>query len=78
VASNDFTLPPNTGERSTTAVSRPSNWMSMPNLALPVIFSGVSRRLVALPISFQSFGSRSFSVSSAGGVCWPASLASSP
>ena len=64
VASNDFTLPPNTGARATTAVSRPSNCTSMPNCARPVIFSGVSRRLVGLPMSFQSLAS--FSVERCG------------
>ena len=66
VASNDFTLPPKTGGRATTAVSRPGNCTSMPNCARPVIFSGVSRRLVGFPMIFQSFGSLSGTVFGAG------------
>ena len=38
------------------AVRSPGNWTSMPNCALPVIFSGVSSRRTGVPISFQSFG----------------------
>jgi hypothetical protein len=57
-----LTLAPNTGARATTAVSSPSNCTSMPNLARPVIFSGVSSRRVRLPMSFQSLGSLSGTV----------------
>ena len=76
VASNDLTLPPNTGERATTAVSSPGKRTSMPNWARPVIFSGVSRRLVGLPMIFQSLGSLSGTVF--GGRSVAAAAASSP
>ncbi len=76
VSSSDFTFPPNTGGRATTAVRRPSNCTSMPNRARPVIFSGVSRRLVGFPMSFQSLGSLSCTVFGAGSLA--AASASSP
>ncbi|MNL10375.1 hypothetical protein D3C87_1311730 [compost metagenome] len=76
--SKDLTLPPKVGERATIAVISPSNCTSMPNFARPVIFSGVSRRLVGLPISRQSFASLSLIEAGSGrGIC-PASSASSP
>ena len=34
----------------------------MPNCARPVIFSGVSKRFIGLPMSFHSFGSLSDTV----------------
>jgi outer membrane receptor protein involved in Fe transport len=57
----DFTFPPNTGERATSAVIRPGKWTSIPNWARPVTFSGESRRLVGLPIRFQSGIPKAFS-----------------
>src|SRR4030081_27023 len=43
----------------------PGSLMSMPYTVLPVVLSGVSRRLTPLPASFQSFGA--FSLTLAGG-----------
>ena len=64
------------GLPATTAVSKPSNCTSSPKLAWPLIFSGVSRRRVGLPMIFQSFGSFSATVAGAGSAA--ASTASSP
>ena len=75
-ASNDFTFAPKTGARATSAVRRPGSRASMPNFALPVIFSGVSSRRVALPISFHSL--RSLSATSFGGASLCAAAASAP
>ena len=44
-ASKLATLPPNTGQRATTAYSMPGRRTSIPNVALPSTFAGVSRRL---------------------------------
>ncbi len=41
-ALKDATLPPNTGERTTRAVSRFGSFTSMPNTAVPLTFSGTS------------------------------------
>ncbi len=75
-ASKDLTVAPNTGGRATTAVSRPGKRTSMPNWARPVVFSGVSKRFVGLPMSFQSFGSLSVTAASGGNLA--AAAASSP
>ena len=53
-----------------TAVSIPGNFTSMPNSALPFNFSGVSSRLIGLPISLKVFGS--FSWTCSGGVSFAA------
>ena len=60
-----FTLPPKNGERATTAVACPGADVDAEE-GRAVDFSGVSSRLVGLPMSFKSFGS--FSVTVAGGV----------
>jgi len=75
-ASNDLTLPPNTGERATSAVRKPGKRTSMPNCAFPVTFSGESSRRVGLPSSFQRL--RSLSVTFFGGCCACAARASCP
>src|SRR5438874_10988540 len=41
VASKLFTLPPKTGERATTATSKPGVFTSIPNCALPSTLGGV-------------------------------------
>ena len=76
LASNDFTLPPKTGERAMTAVRRPGNFTSMANCAFPVIFSGESSRRVGLPMIFQSL--RSLSLTLFGGFSDCAATARSP
>jgi len=43
-ASNDFIFPPNTGDRTITAVSMPGTRTSMPNWAWPVTFARESTR----------------------------------
>ncbi len=58
------------------AVRIPGTCTSMPNCALPVIFSGLSRRRIGLPISFQSFFALSFTAEGGGSFC--AASASSP
>src|SRR5262252_9051027 len=63
-ASNDATLPPKTGHRATTAYSIPGNRTSIPNVALPSTFDGVSRRLGEVPIKWNCFGS--FNITFAG------------
>ena len=59
VASKLFTLPPKTGERATTATSKPGVFTSIPNCALPSTLGGVSSRFTRVPRIFQSFGSLS-------------------
>ena len=59
VASKLRTLPPNTGERSTLAMSMPGMRTSMPNCAVPFTLDGVSRRCVRWPSRRKSFGSLS-------------------
>src|SRR5256886_13580274 len=59
VASKLFTLPPKTGERATTATSKPGAFTSIPNCALPSTLGGVSSRFTRVPRIFQSFGSLS-------------------
>ena len=43
------TLPPNTGQRTTRAMSMPGSFTSMPNTAVPLTFSGMSSRGSDLP-----------------------------
>src|SRR5215471_497460 len=76
LGSNLASLAPNAGGRATTAVRRPGNWTSIPNWALPVIFSGVSSRRTLVPISFQSLGSLSWTV--LGGASFIAASATLP
>jgi hypothetical protein len=76
LGSNLASLAPNAGGRATTAVRSPGNWTSIPNCALPVIFSGVSSRRTLVPISFQSLGSLSWTV--LGGASFIASSATLP
>src|SRR5262245_63126327 len=48
VASNDLTLPPNTGQRSMEAMNIPGTTTSMPYTAEPFTLIGVSRRRITL------------------------------
>ena len=70
------TLPPNTGQRATTACSIPGTRTSIPKIARPSTFSGVSRRLWDFPITL--YPSAVFSVTFAGRGNLPASSASAP
>ncbi|MEJ0047500.1 MAG: hypothetical protein WDN04_16320 [Rhodospirillales bacterium] len=76
VASKLTTLPPMTGHCASDAYSMPGSLTSIPNPAVPFTFHGVSRRLVALPMIFQSPGSLSFT--SFGTGCFAAASASLP
>src|SRR3569833_823303 len=51
VASNLTSFAPNAGARRTTAVRKPGNWTSLPNCAVPEIFSGESIRRTRVPIN---------------------------
>ena len=75
-ASKLATLPPNTGQRATTAYSMLGRRTSMPNVALPLTLSGVSRRLRGLPMMLNWLGS--FSATPVGGGSLAAASASSP
>jgi hypothetical protein len=61
-----LSLPPNTGQAATAANFMPGIIASMPNLAVPFTFSGVSRRLAGVPISVKSLGSLSSTLSGTG------------
>ena len=52
-------LPPNTGDTATEANLIPGSCTSMPNLAVPLTFSGESSRFAGVPMSLKSFGSLS-------------------
>lgn len=52
-----FNFAPKIGGRAITDVSIPGSLTSIPNTALPFNFSGVSSRLMGLPISLYVFGS---------------------
>ena len=56
LGSKPFRVAPNTGARETNAVRSPGKWTSIPNPALPVIFSGVSRRRWGLPTCVHRSG----------------------
>src|SRR5205814_2292829 len=71
-----LTLPPNTGERATTAVNIPGALTSIPKMPFPFVFSGVSRRFSGLPMSLKSFGS--FSATCCGGAIFAALSANCP
>jgi hypothetical protein len=55
-ASTCLTVAPKTGGRATRAVSMPGSVASIPKVASPVTFAWLSRRRVALPMSFHSDG----------------------
>ena len=57
LASNDFSVPPNTGQRSIEAMSMPGTFTSMPNTALPSTLAGVSSRGRRVPSRRKSLGS---------------------
>jgi hypothetical protein len=69
-------LDPNAGGRAMTAVRRPAKCTSMPNSALPEIFSGESSLLVGLPMIVHA--EASFSFTDAEGVSFIASVATAP
>ncbi len=71
-----FIFAPKIGGRAMTAVNIPGNFTSIPNSALPFNFSGVSSRLIGLPISLNVFGS--LSCTFAGGVSLAAADARCP
>jgi len=48
-------VPPGTGHRTTTAVSAPGTFTSMPNCARPVALARASRRPMLLPMVVKSF-----------------------
>jgi len=74
--SNLTGLPPNTGERATSAVNIPGKCTSIPNSAVPLIFEGVSNRSVGLPTCVNSLAV--FNVTSAGAVNFDAASANDP
>src|SRR5262245_5960034 len=76
VASKLAAFPPKTGQRAATANNIPGSFTSIPNTALPSTLPGVSRRLVALPISRNCDGS--FKLTFDGGVSFEAASASAP
>ena len=69
-------VPPNTGERATTATSMFGTCTSMPKVAAPRTLLGVSRRWAGVPMSLKSFGSLSVTFSGTGSAA--ARSASSP
>ncbi len=71
-------MPPKTGEMAIAAIFMPGTWVSMPNLALPSTFSGVSSRLAGVPISVKSLGCFSVTLSRAGTGNNAAASTSSP
>jgi hypothetical protein len=75
-ASNDLSLPPNTGHSFMAAHSIPGNVKSIEYFCLPVTLSAVSSLLSGLPAIVQSFGSLSFT--SAGGSSLAAASATFP
>ena len=75
-ASKLLTLPPNTGQRATTAYTIPGSRTSMLNCALPSTLGGVSKRFTGLPMRRNC--AASFKVGLVGGVSWDAASARLP
>ena len=75
-ASKDFSLPPNTGQRSMLATSMPGSRRSEANWARPVTKSGPSTRGISLPRIRKSLAD--FRGGSAGGVSLAARSTRSP
>ena len=57
VASNDFTVAPNSGGRCSSATSMSGKVTSMVNWAVPLVLGGTSTRGNFWPMSLKSFGS---------------------
>ncbi|CAJ2713907.1 Uncharacterised protein [Burkholderia pseudomallei] len=76
LASNDFTLPPKTGGRCSSATSMPGIDTSIVNCAVPSDFARASTRGTGLPISRKSLGD--FSVTCSGTGSAAAAVASEP